>query len=76
MEDRPYKKYYVSKYTASAIANNQSDLSQNMETGARCVPDGFPVIVYQNGEFWGVNSWQLKKHRDNYMLNKKKDTNF
>jgi hypothetical protein len=45
-----------------------------METGARCFPDGFPVIVYQNGEFWGVNSWQLKKHRDNYMLSKKKAT--
>ena len=77
MADRPYKKYYVADYntSGSAIKNTQSDLSHNMETGARCVPDGFPVIVYQNGEFWGVNSWQLKKHRDNYMLNKKKDSN-
>lgn len=77
MEDRPYKKYYVGDYAVNggANANAQSDLSHNMETGARCVPDGFPVIIYQNGEFWGVNSWQLKKHRDNYMLNKKKDTN-
>jgi hypothetical protein len=75
MEDRPYKKYYVDNYSDSANANSESDLKKNMETGARCVPDGFPVIVYQNGEFWGVNSWQLKKHRDNYFLNKKKDSN-
>lgn len=75
MKDRPYKKYYVGDYADSASANSQSSLDKNMETGARCVPDGFPVIVYQNGVFWGVNSWQLKKHRDNYMLNKKKDSN-
>jgi hypothetical protein len=74
MNDRPYKKYYVSEYSDSANANAQSDLDKNMETGARCFPDGFPVIVYQNGEFWGVNAWQLKKHRDNYMLSKKKAT--
>ena len=72
MNDRPYKKYYVEEYSDAANANTQSDLDKNMETGARCFPDGFPVIVYQNGEFWGVNAWQLKKHRDNYMLSKKK----
>ena len=74
MNDRPYKKYYVGEYSDAARANTQFDLDKNMETGARCVPDGFPVIVYQNGEFWGVNSWQLKKHRDNYALSKKKAT--
>lgn len=74
MNDRPYKKYYVGEYSDAANANTQSKLDQNMETGARCFPDGFPVIVYQNGEFWGVNAWQLKKSRDNYMLDKKKAT--
>ena len=74
MNDRPYKKYYVGEYSDAANANAQSDLDKNMETGARCFPDGFPVIVYQNGEFWGVNSWQLKKHRDNYAQSKKKAT--
>ena len=33
--------------------------------GARCYPDGFPCIVYLNGDFYGIFSWQLKKHRDN-----------
>jgi hypothetical protein len=75
MNDRPYKKYYVGEYSDAANANTQSDLDKNMETGARCFPDGFPVIVYQNGEFWGVNAWQLKKHRDNYQQSKKKATN-
>lgn len=37
---------------------------------ARCYPDGFPVIVYLNGSFYGVFSWQLKKHRDNYNMKK------
>lgn len=41
-----------------------------LETGARCFPDGFPVVVYHNGEFWGIFSWQLKKHRDNLHLDK------
>lgn len=74
MQDRPYKKYYVDEYSDAANANTQSDLDKNMETGARCFPDGFPVIVYQNGEFWGVNAWLLKKHRDNYQQSKKKAT--
>lgn len=41
-------------------------------SGARCYPDGFPCVVYLNGAFYGVFSWALKKHRDNYMLNKSK----
>lgn len=35
---------------------------------ARCHPDGFPVGVYLNGEFYGVYSWQIKKHRKNLGL--------
>lgn len=32
---------------------------------ARCYPDGFPCVVYLNGNFYGIFAWQLKKHRDN-----------
>ena len=32
---------------------------------ARCYPDGFPCVVYLNGDFYGIFVWQLKKHRDN-----------
>lgn len=37
---------------------------------ARCFPDGFPCVVYLNGDFYGIFAWQLKKHRDN--MNQKK----
>lgn len=39
--------------------------------GALCHPDGFPAVVYLNGNFIGLFSWNLKKHRDNYMMDKK-----
>ncbi|MBQ6063690.1 MAG: CotH kinase family protein [Prevotella sp.] len=32
---------------------------------ALCHPDGFPCAVYLNGDFYGIYSWQLKKHRAN-----------
>ena len=43
---------------------------------ARCIPDGFPVEVYVNGNYHGLYSWQLKKHRKNYSMNKKDYTSF
>lgn len=45
-------------------------------TDARCLPDGFPCEVYVNGEYWGLYSWQLKKHRKNYSMDKKDYTSF
>ena len=41
-----------------------------MDTGARCFPDGYPVACYLNDKFYGIFSWQLKKHRDNYHMDK------
>lgn len=49
-----------------------TDMNLLIDNGARCYPDGFPCIVNLNGEFHGVFSWALKKHRDNYMQNKSK----
>lgn len=48
------------------------DINILVGSGARCYPDGFPCVVYLNGAFYGVFSWALKKHRDNYMQNKSK----
>ena len=72
-EDRPYKTLYTSKYKDYdyGTSDSESSLDRNFDTGAKCFPQGFPVIVYQNGEFYGVYSWQLKKHRDNMHMNKK-----
>lgn len=52
-----------------------SDINILIDNGARCYPDGFPCIVHLNGSFYGVFSWALKKHRDNYMQNKSKAEN-
>ena len=52
-----------------------NDVNILIDNGARCYPDGFPCIVHLNGSFYGVFSWALKKHRDNYMQNKSKPEN-
>lgn len=52
-----------------------SDINILIDNGARCYPDGFPCIVHLNGSFYGVFSWALKKHRDNYMQIKSKPEN-
>jgi hypothetical protein len=51
--------------------NGKKEVLLYTESGARCFPDGFPCMVFQNGEFCGLYSFQLKKHRSNYCLNKK-----
>lgn len=72
-KDRPYKTLYASKYKDYdyGTSDSETSLDRNLDTGAKCFPQGFPVIVYQNGEFYGVYSWQLKKHRDNMHMDKK-----
>lgn len=76
MYDRPWKKALIdmSKIGTSTKSLGNSivdDYELQTDTGARCFPDGFPVVCYLNGEFYGIFSWQLKKHRDNYHLDKK-----
>lgn len=75
MYDRPWKKALLdmSKIgtTTKSIGNPYvGDYSLLTDTGARCFPDGFPVAVYLNGSFYGIFSFQLKKHRDNYHMDK------
>ena len=41
---------------------------------ARCFPDGFPCILYLNGNYHGIYAWQLKKNRKNMNM-KKLDAN-
>lgn len=73
--DRPWKKALIdySKIgtTSKSFGNPYvGDYDLLTDTGARCFPDGFPVAIYLNGKFYGIFSLQLKKHRDNYHLNK------
>lgn len=75
MYDRPWKKSLLdmSKIgtTTKSLGNPYvGDYELLTDTGARCFPDGFPVAIYLNGEFYGIFSFQLKKHRDNYHMDK------
>lgn len=75
MYDRPWKKALIDMskigVTTKSLGNPYvGDYSLLTDTGARCFPDGFPVAVYFKGEFYGIFSFQLKKHRDNYHLDK------
>lgn len=74
----PWKKALLGNInitSGSYNAENINDLSLQKDTGAKCIPDAFPCIVYLNGEFYGVFNWALKKHRDNYHMNKSLGTN-
>lgn len=69
-DNAPYKGIFANSY--DVVANdNAAEIDENFDTGALCHPMGFPVAVYQYGEFYGIYSWQIKKHRDNYHMDKK-----
>ena len=75
MYERPWKKALLdmSKIgtTTKSLGNPYvGDYELLTDTGARCFPDGFPVAVYLNGTFYGIFSFQLKKHRNNYHMDK------
>lgn len=74
-EDRPYKDYLADKFPDNGANVTNSSFGQNNAFEARCVPDGFPCVVYLNNTFWGIYSFQLKKHRDNYFMDKESTTN-
>lgn len=66
--DRPYKMYKKTILEGGADIN---DIEDSFNYDALCHPMGFPCALYWNDEFYGLMSWQLKKHRDNYAMNKK-----
>ncbi len=67
LKDATWKKGLLNDSILNKDINN---LSVQIDNGARCVPDGFPTIVYLNGGFYGLYSLNLKKHRDNYNMDK------
>ena len=50
------------------------DVSIGFNYEPLCHPDGFPFEMYHNGEYYGLFAWNLKKHRANYMQDKKDAT--
>ena len=73
--DRAYKRYYKDSTSASYGINQNAEIAYDFGDEARTFPDGFPCIVYFEGEFLGVFSWQLKKHSDNMKMSKNKAEN-
>lgn len=74
-KDRPWKRALIGDYIGTGQEGKSiDDISLQLDDGARCMPDGFPCIVYLNGDFYGIYTFALKKHRDNYHM-KKKDGN-
>lgn len=73
--DRAYKRYYKDSTSASYGINQNAEIAYDFGDEARTFPDGFPCIVYFKGDFLGVFSWQLKKHRDNMKMSKNKAEN-
>ena len=71
LKDRPYKEYISPTSSSAGTTNHDNDLLND----ARTISDGFPAIFYLNGEFYGVFAWQLKKHRDNYNMDRNDVTN-
>lgn len=74
-----FKAYYTDYFRGVAtigyklfddiVADHNSYLDRagftEYDAKARCYPDGFPCIVYLNGDYYGIFAWQLKKHRKN-----------
>ena len=73
LNDYVWKRAFIDFDLITSTSNGSSTAKgteAQYNDGARCFPDGFPCIVYLNGEFYGIYSWQLKKHRDNYHMKK------
>lgn len=66
---RPWRKLADADITN---AHGTGNLNEDFNSDAKGVPDGFAVKVYWNNEFYGLFTLQLKKHRDNYAMSKKK----
>lgn len=49
---------------------SEKTVSERNDFGALCHPMSFPCVVFLQGEFYGLFSFQLKKHRDNYKMKK------
>lgn len=69
--NRPWKKYLLSEDDKKGSLYKKLDILNSYSSDPRCVPDGFPVMLLLNSKFYGLYQMQIKKHRDNYAMNKK-----
>ena len=72
LKNRTWKRALIpSDLSSNASSVVIDDLNIGINDGAYCHPMGFPSAIFLNGEFYGVFAFQLKKHRDNYMQDKR-----
>ncbi len=72
----PYQVPYTYGWKGQQIPDSDQTVDQRfMSSGARCHVDGFPIEIYIRGEYWGLYVWRLKKHRDNYRMDKSNQNN-
>ena len=73
LTNRPWKRQLLANYTFGTDQTNSAqvnDLSLQLDNEAKCHPDGFPCIVYLDSNFYGIYAFSIKKHRDNYHMDK------
>lgn len=72
---------YESNYSNNSVVNGLGDIKKDFFTGAKCHPDGFPIVITwinsdTGEETWmGVYAWNLKKSKEVYQCDKKKAEN-
>jgi hypothetical protein len=76
-QTRPYGERRPWDYlnNGTTTTNGIGKFKQDFDTGALSHPDGFPVHVFFNGKDAGIYSFNLKKHRDNYLMKKDSSKN-
>lgn len=72
---------YEYSYSNNSVTDGFGDLKKDFFNGAKCHPDGFPIIITwvnseTNKETWmGIYTWNLKKSKEVYNCDKKKAEN-
>lgn len=82
-KSRPAGQQYPYEYSYSnkSVTDGFGDIKKDFFNGAKCHPDGFPIIITwvnseTNKETWmGIYTWNLKKSKEVYNCNKKKAEN-
>lgn len=82
-KSRPIGQQYPYEYSYSndSVTDGFGDVKKDFFTGAKCHPDGFPIIITwinsnTGEETWiGVYTWNLKKSKEIYQCDKKKAEN-
>lgn len=71
-ETRPFARKRPWRRTYDLASN---DFYRDFDLNARGVIDGFPIQIYNNDEYLGLYTFNLKKHRDNMHMKKDVKTN-